>query len=93
MSLAWRSQWLLCKKAGSGGFGACFAEFSRKGGVVRLGHGLSASSKNQQLLVSLQTASLGFARARRRAAIRAIPRKVVAHLLAIPTASSALREL
>ena len=78
MSLAWR--WLLCKKAGSGGFGACFAEFSRKDGVVRLGHGLSASSKNQQLLVSLQTASLGFARARRRAAIRAIPRKVVAHL-------------
>ena len=32
-----------CKKAGSGGFGACFAEFSRKDGAVRLGHDLSAS--------------------------------------------------
>ena len=51
---------LLCKKAGSGGFGACVAEFSIKGGFVRLGHGLCASSrKNQQLLVSLQAASPG----------------------------------
>ena len=49
MSLAWR--WLLCKKAGSGGFGACFAEFSRKDGVVRLGHELNGNRKNQQLLV------------------------------------------
>jgi len=40
----------------------------------------------------LQAASSIFAPGSRTAAIRGIPRKVVAHLVSVPTASSALRE-
>ena len=70
---------------------ACVAEFSRKDGTVRLGRDLCASAEKSTIASVLQAASSIFCLAH--GAERAVPRKVVAHLLAIPTASSALREL
>ena len=87
-----------CKKAGSGGFGACVAERASPSSPERTGpFGWGATyaqaRKNQQLLVSYRPLARFFAWLTALSGSRAVPRKVVAHLLAIPTASSALREL
>ena len=88
-----------CKKAGSGGFGACVAERASPSSPERTGpFGWGATyaqaRKNQQLLVSYRPLARFFAwLAHGAERLSPVPRKVVAHLLAIPTASSALREL
>ena len=66
MSLAWRSQWLLCKKAGSSGFGACVAKRASPSSPERTGpFGWGATyaqaRKNQQLLVSYRPLARFFA--------------------------------
>ena len=72
---------------------ACVAEFSRKDGTVRLGRDLCASAEKSTIASVLQAASSIFCLAHGAERLSPVPRKVVAHLLAIPTASSALREL